>query len=58
MSWKQYGEESMRRKHHEPLPQEGLDEPFGPPPEECLYRCPVCDEEMLGFQALSAENFQ
>jgi len=37
----------MRRKRHEPIPQEGLDVPFGPPPEEYLYRCPVCDEEML-----------
>ena len=32
----------MRRKRHEPLPQEALDEPFGPPPEEYLYRCPAC----------------
>jgi toxin ParE1/3/4 len=45
MSWQQYGEGSRRCKHHEPLPQEGLDEPFGPPPEEYLYRCPVCGEE-------------
>ena len=42
----------MRRKHHEPLPQEGLDEPFGPPPEEYLYRCPVCGEEMLVNEAI------
>jgi hypothetical protein len=52
MSWKQYGEGSMRRKHREPLPQEGLDEPFGPPPEEYLYRCPVCGEEMLVNEAI------
>src|SRR5215813_9629205 len=52
MSWKQYGEGSMRHKHHEPLPQEGLDEPFGPPPEEYLYRYPVCDEEMLVNEAI------
>ena len=32
----------MRRKRHEPLPQESLDELFGPPPEEYLYRCLVC----------------
>ena len=42
----------MRRKPHEPLPQEGLDEPFGPPPEEYLYRCPVCGEEMLVNEAI------
>jgi hypothetical protein len=52
MSWKQYGEGSMRRKPHEPLPQERLDEPFGPPPEEYLYRCPVCGEEMLVNEAI------
>jgi hypothetical protein len=37
----------MRRKHPEPLPQGGLDEPCGPPPEEDLDRCPVCGEERL-----------
>ena len=26
----------MRRKRHEPLPQEGLDVPFGPPPEASI----------------------
>ena len=31
---------------------EGLDEPFGPPPEEYLYRCPVCGEEMLVNEAI------
>ena len=36
MSWKLDGEGSLRRKPHEPLPQAGLDEPFGPPPEEYL----------------------
>jgi hypothetical protein len=29
----------MRRKRHEPLPQEDMDIPFGPPPEEYRYRC-------------------
>ena len=43
--------ENMRRKRHEPLPPEALDEPFGPPPEEYLYRCPVCREEMLVNEA-------
>jgi len=41
----------MRRKRHEPIPQVDLDEPFGPP-EEYLYRCPVCSEEMLVNEAI------
>ena len=44
----------MRRKHHEPLPQDSLDEPFGPPPEDYLYRCPACGEEMLVNEAIIA----
>ena len=42
----------MRRKKHEPPPTEGLDEPFGPPPEEYLYRCSVCSEEMFVNEAI------
>ena len=42
----------MRRKNHEPPPQEGVDEPFGPPPIEYLYRCSVCGEEMLVNEAI------
>ncbi len=42
----------MRRKRHEPIPPEGLDGPFGPLPEEYLYRCPVCGEEMLVNEAI------
>src|SRR5712692_10398840 len=42
----------MRRKHHEPIPQESLDEPFGPPPEGYHYRCPVCSEERLVNEAI------
>jgi hypothetical protein len=42
----------MRRKHHELLPQEGLDAPVGPPLEESLYRCPVCGAEMLVKEAI------
>ncbi len=38
---------NMRRKRHEPILHEDLDVPFGPPPEEYLYCCPVCGEEML-----------
>ena len=41
----------MRRKRHEPIPQEGRDILFGPLPEEYLYRCPVCGEEMLVNEA-------
>jgi hypothetical protein len=52
MSWKQYGEGSLRRKRHERLPQEGLDDPCGPPSEAYLYRCPVCSEEMLVHEAM------
>ena len=42
----------MRRKRHEPVPPEDLDIPFGPPPEEYLYRCTVCGEEMLVNEAI------
>ena len=41
----------MRRKRHEPLLPEALDEPFGPPLEEYRYHCPVCGEEMLVNEA-------
>jgi predicted nucleic acid-binding Zn ribbon protein len=43
---------NRRRKRHESLPQEALDEPSGPPPEEYLYRCPACGEEMLVNEAM------
>jgi hypothetical protein len=33
-------------------PTKSLDEPFGPPPEEYLYRCPICSEEMLVNEAI------
>ena len=42
----------MPRKRHELLPLDILDEPFGPPPEEYHYRCPVCGEEMLVNEAI------
>jgi hypothetical protein len=42
----------MSRPGKEPLLREGIDIPFGPPPEEYLYRCPVCDEEMLVNEAI------
>ncbi len=34
------------------MPREGLDVPFGPPPEEYPYRCSVCGEEMLVNEAI------
>jgi hypothetical protein len=37
----------MAQDAHEPHSREGIDIPFGPPPEEYLYRCGVCGEEML-----------
>ena len=43
---------NMRRKRPEPLPPAALDESFGPPPEEYLYRCPACGEEMLVNEAI------
>jgi hypothetical protein len=42
----------MCRKRHEPIPQEGRAILFGPLPEEYLYRCPVCGEEMLVNEAI------
>ena len=36
----------------EPVPREGIDMPFGPPPEEYLYRCPVCGAEELIHEAI------
>ena len=46
----------MRRKPHEPLPQEGLDEPFGPPPEEYLSRCPVCGESLANGESIERHH--
>jgi hypothetical protein len=37
----------MGRSSPKPLPREGIDIPFGPSPEEYLYRCRVCDAEDL-----------
>jgi len=37
----------MRDDANEHLLREGIDGPFGPPPEEYLYRCPACGEEAL-----------
>jgi hypothetical protein len=35
-----------------PQAREDLDIPFGPPPEEYLYRCPVCGTELLVNEAI------
>jgi hypothetical protein len=37
----------MGRAGYKPLPREGIDMPFSPPPEEYLYRCRVCGVEDL-----------
>jgi hypothetical protein len=37
----------MNEDAKEPQPREGIDTPFGPSPEESLYRCLVCGEEAL-----------
>ena len=42
----------MHRQRHEPLPPAALDAPFGPPPEEYLYRCPVCGAARLVNEAI------
>lgn len=42
----------MSQSGKEPVPREGIDIPFGPPPEEYLYRCPVCGEEELINEAI------
>ncbi len=42
----------MGQDENEPQPREGIDIPFGPPPEEYLYRCAVCREEMLVNEAI------
>ena len=42
----------MGQDENEPQPREGIDIPFGPPPEEYLYRCAVCGEEMLVNEAI------
>ena len=42
----------MSQPGKEPVPREGIDMPFGPPPEEYLYCCPVCGEEELMNEAI------
>lgn len=42
----------MAQDAHEPQPREGIDIPFGPPPEDYLYRCGGCGEEMVVNEAI------
>ena len=37
----------MNSDANAPPLREGIDTPFGPPPEEYLYRCAVCGKEAL-----------
>jgi hypothetical protein len=37
----------MGQPGNEPPPREGIDIPFGPPPEEYVYRCGACGVEDL-----------
>ena len=52
MNSKRSKEAKRRRKRHELPPQEGLDDPFGPPPLESPYRCAVCGTELLVHEAI------
>jgi hypothetical protein len=42
----------MRRQEEVPQAREDRDEPFGPPPIEYPYRCPVCGTELLVNEAI------
>jgi hypothetical protein len=42
----------MGQPGNEPPPREGIDIPFGPPPEEYVYRCGVCGLEDLVNEAI------
>jgi len=41
------GKDDIAQPGNELPPREGFDIPFGPPPEEYLYRCGVCGLEDL-----------
>ena len=51
-SSRQSNKGSMAQGVHEPPSREGIDLPFGPPPEEYRYRCPVCGVEELVNEAI------
>jgi hypothetical protein len=42
----------MGQPGNEPPLREGIDIPFGPPPEEYVYRCGVCGVEDLVNEAI------
>jgi hypothetical protein len=42
----------MDQSGKEPRLREGIDIPFGPPPQEYAYRCPVCGTEDLVNEAI------
>ncbi len=44
--------DDMRRQEEVPPVRKDLDEPFGPPPIEYLYRCPVGGTELLVNEAI------
>ena len=44
--------DDMRGPEEEPQARADHDEPFGPPPMEYPYRCPVCDTALLVNEAI------
>jgi hypothetical protein len=48
----------MRHKRPEPPLRPGVNEPFGPPPTEYIYRCSVCGEEMLVNAAIIRDGLE
>ena len=46
------GRDDIGQPDNEPPLREGIDIPFGPPPEEYLYRCGVCGAEDLVNEAI------
>jgi len=42
----------MKREQKQQLYREGIDGPFGPPPDEYKYRCSVCSTELLVNEAI------
>ena len=44
--------DDMSGPEEAPQAREDLDEPFGPPPIEYPYRCPVCSTELLVNEAI------
>ena len=42
----------MRQKQRKSLEREGIEIPFGPPPKEYNYRCPLCKTEIKVNEAI------